>query len=156
MNKMRNLIVIALLSFGAISTAAFAGSNFELVVSKADGNEKVSVVVEGMACAMGCANAIENTLNKTEGIVSASVNFEEGTADVEFDPEVISKEDILKTIESVNGGDHYKASFAVAGSDAGAKKSCCSSASGKSGCSSEAGKSGCASKGKKSCSGDDK
>jgi copper chaperone CopZ len=152
MNKLRNLFVVALLAFGALSVSAFVSNNSSEIVST-DGNEKVSVVVEGMSCAMGCANTIEKTLNKTEGIVSATVNFEEGTADIEFDPEVISKEDILTTIESVNGGDHYKASFAVAG---GAKKSCCSSASGKSGCSSEAGKSGCGSKEKKSCSGDDK
>ena len=147
MNKLRNLFVAALLIFGALSVSAFVSNNVPEIVST-EGNEKVSVVVEGMSCAMGCANTIENTLNKTEGIVSASVNFEEGTADIEFDPEVISKDEILTTIESVNGGDHYKASFAAVGSHSGGKKSCCSSAS--------SGKSGCGSKAKKSCSGDDK
>ena len=146
MNKLRNLFVIALLSIGALSVSAVSSSYPASVVIPADGNEKISVVVEGMSCAMGCANTIENTLKKTDGIVSASVNFEEGTADIEFDPEVISKEFILETIESVNGGEHYKASFASTSSTGGAKKSCCSSKSGKSGCGSKA---------KKSCGGDE-
>lgn len=144
MNKLRNLIIIALLSFGAVSISAIAGNNATVVAPSTEGNEKISVVVEGMSCAMGCANTIEKTLLKTEGVVSASVNFEEGTADIEFDPEVISKEEILTAIEAVNGGDHYKASFAATGSTGG-KKSCCSSASGKSGCGSKA-KSSCGEK----------
>lgn len=126
--NMKNVFLIAMLALGSVSFANVNTLRTEVVTSS---EEKVTVFVEGMSCAMGCANTIEKTLNATAGISSASVDFEAGTAEIVYNPEVISKDEILKTINGVNGGETYTASFEKASSP---KKACCSSKSGKSSC----------------------
>lgn len=64
--------------------------------------------VEGMTCAMGCAKAIENNLNDLTGVKIASVSFDEKVATIEFNTGELSKDDIVKTITSTNGGGIYE------------------------------------------------
>ncbi len=64
--------------------------------------------IEGMVCAMGCAQSIEDKLNETEGILSASVNYSEESCELEYDASKISDKEIIALIQSVNGQDHYK------------------------------------------------
>jgi copper chaperone CopZ len=64
----------------------------------------VSMSVEGMVCASGCAGKIEKTLNETEGVTLAEVNFEEGSCVVEYDESVITQEEIVAVVSDVNGG----------------------------------------------------
>lgn len=69
-------------------------------------NASADMSIDGMVCAMGCAKAIEKELSTKNGIVAISVNFEENTAHVEFDKDVISETDIEKEIESLNEGQY--------------------------------------------------
>ena len=57
--------------------------------------------IEGMTCAIGCAASIEKKLNRTTGIVSATVDFESKTALVAYDAEHQTHEGLIAIVESV-------------------------------------------------------
>ena len=58
----------------------------------------ITLPVEGMTCA-SCSARIERQLAKLDGVEAAAVNLASETADVRFDPELISAEDVKRTIE---------------------------------------------------------
>jgi len=60
--------------------------------------ERLELPVEGMTCS-SCANRIERKLNKLDG-VQASVNYATEKAAVEFDPQRVSREDLLGAVEA--------------------------------------------------------
>ena len=69
-----------------------------------------SFEIEGMTCAVGCANLIEGKLSKLDGVVEAKVNFESKTATVTYDADALDQQKITKTVEAVGGGKLYKVS----------------------------------------------
>ena len=54
-----------------------------------------------MTC-INCQNRIENGLNSTDGVLQASVSYPKGTADVEYDENIISRERIVSVIENLD------------------------------------------------------
>lgn len=62
--------------------------------------EKVIIPVEGMTCA-SCAAAIEKTLKRQDGVISASVNFASGKAMVDYLPDVITVADMRDAISKL-------------------------------------------------------
>lgn len=62
------------------------------------GTKKVNIDVLGMTCA-ACSARVEKNLNKQEGIESAIVNLVGEKVAVEYNPEKISIEDIVKIID---------------------------------------------------------
>jgi P-type Cu+ transporter len=60
--------------------------------------ETLDLPVEGMTCA-SCANRIERKLNKLEG-VKATVNYATEQASVEYDPEAVSTDDLVRAVEA--------------------------------------------------------
>jgi len=62
--------------------------------------EKTFIRVGGITCTM-CARAIENALNKLEGVYSANVHLGAETAVVEYDPQRVPISKIKKAIEDV-------------------------------------------------------
>lgn len=61
-------------------------------------NKKTRLCVGGMTC-VNCQNKIEKKLRKTEGVISASVDYNHGTAEVIFDTSKLSLKDIISIIE---------------------------------------------------------
>ena len=61
---------------------------------------KKIIPISGMHCA-SCANRIESTLKKLNGVSNANVNFATEKATVEFDESVISESEINNTIEQL-------------------------------------------------------
>ncbi len=59
---------------------------------------KIVLKIDGMHCD-GCANRLQNALNKKENIKSAKVSFEKKQAEIEY--EKISKEEIEEYIEEI-------------------------------------------------------
>jgi Cu+-exporting ATPase len=57
----------------------------------------IDLPITGMTCA-NCANTIERTLKKTEGVSSAAVNFASERAQVEFDPKVVTPEQMIERV----------------------------------------------------------
>lgn len=68
--------------------------------------EKVELDISGMTCA-ACSTRIEKGLNRMEGISKASVNLTGETGTVEYNPAVVSIEDMLSKIEKLG----YKGSI---------------------------------------------
>ena len=60
--------------------------------------ERVELPITGMTCA-SCANRIERTLNKLDG-VAASVNYATEKARVEFDPGTVAAEQLVAAVEA--------------------------------------------------------
>jgi copper chaperone CopZ len=69
----------------------------------------LNVEVEGMSCSKSCAPFIKKNLKKTKGILEAEVSYDRKLANIIFNRSIISKEDIIRKIESIAGG-IYKAS----------------------------------------------
>jgi P-type Cu+ transporter len=59
--------------------------------------QQLDLPIEGMTCA-SCANRIERTLNKLEG-VNASVNYATEKATVEYDPALVAPEALVDAVE---------------------------------------------------------
>jgi Cu+-exporting ATPase len=65
--------------------------------------DKVTLNLQGMSCA-SCAANIEKILNKTDGIISASVNFPLEKASVEFDSSQVSVREIIAAVQGIGYG----------------------------------------------------
>jgi len=110
-------------------------------------NAKMTMNIEGMTCAMGCARAIEVELNNIEGVESANVDFEGANATLSYNGSLTSESSIVDFVNNYKNGT-YKASVAAAskcGTDC--TKPCCDKS--KKACSAEE-KAKCAAS-KKSC-----
>ena len=89
-------------------------------------NSLMTMSIEGMTCAMGCARAIENELKNVEGVSSAVVDFESATASVEFNSGLVSETGLIDFVNDYRDGSFKATTVAVKKSDT-SKKSCCSS-----------------------------
>lgn len=62
--------------------------------------EKITLKINGMTCT-ACANRIDKTLNKVDGIVVANVNFAAEKVSVEYNPKQVRIIDMQKKISSI-------------------------------------------------------
>ncbi|SHI33014.1 heavy metal translocating P-type ATPase [Desulfofundulus thermosubterraneus] len=62
--------------------------------------KQASIPVEGMTCA-ACVARVERALKNTPGVTGAVVNLVTGKASVEYDPEKVSVEQLVKTIREL-------------------------------------------------------
>ena len=60
---------------------------------------KETYPVIGMSCA-SCVKNVETVLNKTEGVVDASVNFASEKVTIEYDDEIISLDKLSNIVKS--------------------------------------------------------
>jgi len=65
--------------------------------------QKVKLGIEGIHC-KSCKSLIENEINLLGGIKNVKVNVKTGEAEVEYDEQRISKEEIVKEIKALNYG----------------------------------------------------
>ncbi|MGK4044998.1 heavy metal translocating P-type ATPase [Heyndrickxia oleronia] len=63
-------------------------------------SEKADFNLVGMTCA-ACANRIEKTLNKLDGVKNATVNFALETGSVEYNPSEITIQEMSKAVEKI-------------------------------------------------------
>lgn len=66
-----------------------------------DSSKKIQLYIDGMTC-VNCQNKIAQALNQTEGIIHASVSYNQGVADVVYDEEKISLKEIITVIEDLD------------------------------------------------------
>jgi copper chaperone CopZ len=69
-------------------------------------NAEMSLTIEGMSCAEGCAKTIEKTVGELAGVTYSSVNFEDKTASFKFDETKTTEKDILAAIAALNDGQY--------------------------------------------------
>jgi copper chaperone CopZ len=68
--------------------------------SKSEERVRITLSIGGMSCA-SCAQGIENKLNKTRGVIKASVNLLTEKAVVEYNPKLVKEEDIEKIVDDL-------------------------------------------------------
>ncbi len=100
------LAVAAVLTVGCKQTDAQETTTKEVAV--AGKTETASFTIEGMSCAVGCANTLQKKLAATEGVKKATVDFEAKLATVDYDSAVTSPEKLAQVVEKAAGGDTYK------------------------------------------------
>ena len=66
----------------------------------------LNIGVEGMSCSHSCAPYIQKKLSKIGGVLNAEVTFENKEAKVLFDKNKVSKEEIIKTIQTIADGQY--------------------------------------------------
>lgn len=76
--------------------------------------KKATFSINGMTCAIGCAKTIEKELAETNGVQSATVDFDKKEATVSFDSALQSPESLTKIVEATADGETYKVSNMVA------------------------------------------
>ena len=80
----------------------------EEITSVEVANATVSMTIEVMVCAMGCAAVIEKELNANPGISKARVDFPSKNALIEFDDAQINPSGIIDIVKGV--GEAYSVS----------------------------------------------
>jgi len=58
----------------------------------------VTLSISGMTCG-GCADSLLRLFNQEAGVVAASVSHENAKADVDFDPDQVSKQRLSEIVE---------------------------------------------------------
>lgn len=86
---------------------AVKGIGYELITIE-NNHKTVTAKVDGMSCAT-CANSIDNTLLKMDGIIDAHVNLATEKVTIQYDDRVIRFSDIKHRIQSIG----YKISLEV-------------------------------------------
>ena len=54
--------------------------------------------INGMHCQSGCANGIDAMLKEQQGIIKSKTSFDQSSAVIEYDPILVSEEEIINLI----------------------------------------------------------
>ena len=79
---------------------------YEMALNKIDNIYQL----EGMSCAIGCAQTIQEKLTNLEGVQTATVDFDKKWATVTFDKTLQNPENITKVVQATGDGKTYKVS----------------------------------------------
>ncbi len=64
---------------------------------------QITIQVSGMSC-QGCVKAVTAALKNTNGVKTAEVSLEKNIASVEYDPAVVTPEELVQAIEEAGYG----------------------------------------------------
>jgi mercuric ion binding protein len=118
MNKLMKFSFALLAVVFSLASCSETTAQTKEVTQEVVGNSEMTMTIEGMTCAMGCARAIEVELNNIEGVEAAKVNFEAANATLTYNGSLTSESSIVDFVNNYKNGS-YKA---VA-----SKKACCAS-----------------------------
>jgi len=110
----RTIALFALTSFLMVSCKNETAATDETVVAIEETQEQpaqlatASFSIEGMSCAVGCANHIEKKLAKLDGVQKAEVDYEAKKATVKYDANKVTPEVLTQTVEAAADGKTYK------------------------------------------------
>lgn len=63
--------------------------------------QQATLHISGMTC-NNCTRFVDNTLRDLEGVVSTSLSLEKGTAEVQYDTEIVDLQQIVDTINDTH------------------------------------------------------
>ena len=101
---LRKLVSVGLVSLLVPVLLVCCGQNSEQSNSKTSKEvasmnlKKVTLDVQGMTCS-GCEFNVESVLKKVDGVAKVKADYENDTAEVQFDPQIAS---VDKLVEAVN------------------------------------------------------
>ena len=106
MKRLFNAVIVVLVTFlisctdsESVKSDAVQITSTEKVSVDGKAKTVANIQIDGMTCAVGCAKRIEKKLNATTGVVSASVIFDDKLAEVEFDDNEISEQEMIELIQ---------------------------------------------------------
>ncbi|MFP4698627.1 MAG: heavy metal translocating P-type ATPase [Eubacteriales bacterium] len=79
---------------------AVSDAGYKAVLEQDERLEKVTLKINGMSCT-SCANTVESTLNKTEGVHSANINYAIEKITIEYDAKELRLIDLQKIVKDV-------------------------------------------------------
>ncbi|KFD38158.1 heavy-metal-associated domain-containing protein [Schleiferia thermophila] len=101
--KIRAFIVFLFFAVGAC-TSNSKQNETSTASSIAAANSAAELEIKGMTCEVGCKKLIEKTVRKTAGITKFDIDFEHNSAHMEYDSTMVSADDVVKIINSINNG----------------------------------------------------
>lgn len=105
------ILAVAILSFIAIGCKNEAKKEVENQKEAIAGTtEEANFTISGMTCEMGCAKTIESKLAKKDGVMEATVIFNDSTAVVKYDANKTSKKELIEFIDGIADGETYRTS----------------------------------------------
>lgn len=75
-------------------------AGYKAILEEEKNTEKVTLKIKGMTCT-ACANKVEKTLSKIEGIIVANVNFAVEKVSVEYNPQKVRLIDMQKKVSEL-------------------------------------------------------
>lgn len=69
-------------------------------VNPTDSLQKEAVEIGGMTCG-SCANSVQRTLSQLEGVHSAKVDLNSSSATVEYNPAIVSRDEMKQAVERI-------------------------------------------------------
>lgn len=154
MNKLIKFGFATLVLVFSIASCSQSNAQSTDVDQQAVKSSSLSMNIEGMTCAMGCARALEVELNNLDGVEKVKVNFEDSNATLAYNASLISETAIVAFVNSYRKGAFTATPQASKKSCSAQEKAKCEDSKVK--CDKSADKSCCASKKveKKSCASD--
>ena len=128
MNKLMKFSFALLAVVFSLASCSDTTAQSKEVTQEVVGNSEMTMTIEGMTCAMGCARAIEVELNNIDGVEGAKVDFKSANATLSYNGSLTSESSIVDFVNNYRNGT-FKASV-VAAKKCGADctKPCCDKA----------------------------
>lgn len=106
---MKKIMLILMMGFVAISCNETEKKEVKEIAKKevAAIYRSLEVEIEGMTCEIGCARLIESKLSKVDGVVFSKVEFEAKKGQFTYDINKLTKDDIVRKINGIAGGNLY-------------------------------------------------
>ena len=104
--QISSVLFILTFSFTACSTES--KKKPEIEEASTENNQKIAFQITGMTCEIGCAKTIQSKLSKKAGITSAKVIYKDSIGLVEYNQNIISKEEISALVNGIAGGNMYR------------------------------------------------
>ncbi len=65
--------------------------------AKESAMEQISLKIDGMSC-QGCVGSVRRVLLSLIGVSRATVSLENGTADIDYDPSLVTPDDLRRAV----------------------------------------------------------
>ena len=101
---MKNGVLVFILIIAAFAMNCGQSDKSKVVASISD--TEVSLEIEGMVCAVGCAKFIEKTVAELDGVSECNVDFENGIAQVSYASSDLTEAEIVQAINELNDGQY--------------------------------------------------
>lgn len=92
----------ALLFFPAYAEGFFPQTENQGVIIQQSDLQETQFAVQGMTCT-GCEAHVKHTALQLNGVIEANASYEQGIAQIKFDPSLINMEEIGQVIEEETG-----------------------------------------------------
>ena len=106
MKTLRNTFVVALIAIVAASCGSKQEQTEPITNDSYETNTALTVSIEGMTCAVGCAKTIQSKIAEIPGVTFSTVDFEANEGLFKYDANTVSEDEILNTITGLADGQY--------------------------------------------------